>query len=338
MNRLFKISAIIFGCLGILIVAWLLDIGDIKTKTYVKQIVKMRVSPKRLGNPKTPSDYGMVYSDIDIITNDNIRLSGWEIPSKSNTNKTIIVNHPLTTTRYGSEEGLDGVSVEFLPMIKHLHNAGYNIVMYDHRGQGDSDGGYGKTVKGEEAPVGAGVTEWQDVVASVKYVNNHPEFKNDKIALLSQCMGANATFLAWRKESELFKTSNISCMVAIQPTVSYNMIDRFIKIKTKMDLVDAVESEQKKQFGFGYANSVEDIKSLTVPILFSQVRKDQYTFNESLNKNDLEEIIEACPTNSEVVWIGPEEATPYGEGKRFEGYGYFNQYPEELLSFLEKNI
>ena len=85
-------------------------------------------------------------------------------------------------------------------------------------------------------------------------------------------------------------------------------------------------------------NSVEDIKSLTVPILFSQVRKDQYTFNESLNKNDLEEIIEACPTNSEVVWIGPEEATPYGEGKRFEGYGYFNQYPEELLSFLEKNI
>ncbi len=338
MNRLFKISAIIFGCLGILIVAWLLDIGDIKTKTYVKQIVKMRVSPKRLGNPKTPSDYGMVYSDIDIITNDNIRLSGWEIPSKSNTNKTIIVNHPLTTTRYGSEEGLDGVSVEFLPMIKHLHNAGYNIVMYDHRGQGDSDGGYGKTVKGQEAPVGAGVTEWQDVVASVKYVNNHPEFKNDKIALLSQCMGANATFLAWRKESELFKTSNISCMVAIQPTVSYNMIDRFIKIKTKMDLVDAVESEQKKQFGFGYANSVEDIKSLTVPILFSQVRKDQYTFNESLNKNDLEKIIEACPTNSEVVWIGPEEAIPYGEGKRFEGYGYFNQYPEELLSFLEKNI
>ena len=338
MNRLFKISAIIFGCLGILIVAWLLDIGDIKTKTYVKQIVKMRVSPKRLGNPKTPSDYGMVYSDIDIITNDNIRLSGWEIPSKSNTNKTIIVNHPLTTTRYGSEEGLDGVSVEFLPMIKHLHNAGYNIVMYDHRGQGDSDGGYGKTVKGQEAPVGAGVTEWQDVVASVKYVNNHPEFKNDKIALLSQCMGANATFLAWRKESELFKSSNISCMVAIQPTVSYNMIDRFIKIKTKMDLVDAVESEQKKQFGFGYANSVEDIKSLTVPILFSQVRKDQYTFNELLNKNDLEEIIEACPTNSEVVWIGPEEATPYGEGKRFEGYGYFNQYPEELLNFLKKNI
>ena len=263
----------------------------------------MRVSPKRLGNPKTPSDYGMVYSDIDIITNDNIRLSGWEIPSKSNTNKTIIVNHPLTTTRYGSEEGLDGVSVEFLPMIKHLHNAGYNIVMYDHRGQGDSDGGYGKTVKGEEAPVGAGVTEWQDVVASVKYVNNHPEFKNDKIALLSQCMGANATFLAWRKESELFKSSNISCMIAIQPTVYYNMIDLFIKIKTKMDLVDAVESEQKKQFGFGYANSVEDIKSLTVPILFSQVRKDQYTFNESLNKNDLEiikgiDLSELCITSS----------------------------------------
>ncbi|MEC7872318.1 MAG: alpha/beta fold hydrolase [Candidatus Neomarinimicrobiota bacterium] len=338
MNKVLKISGIILGSLGFIAGIWFSDLGGIKSKVYVGQIVKMRVSPKRLSNLKMPSDYGMDYKDIDIITNDQIRLSAWEIPSKIESNKTIIVNHPLTTTRYGSEEGLDGVSVEFLPMIRHLHDAGYNVVMYDHRGQGDSDGGFDKTLKGKEAPVGAGVTEWQDVVASVKYVNNHPLFKNDNIALLSQCMGANATFLAWRKETEFLKNSNISCMVAIQPTVSYNMIDRFIKIKTKMDLVDAVEAEQKKQFGFGYANSVEDIKSLTVPVLFSQVRKDQYTFNESSNKNDIEEIISACPTNNEVVWVGPDEKIPFGTGKRFEGYGYFNKYPEELLSFLKKNM
>ena len=133
----------------------------------------MRVAPKRLAIPKTPRDYAMLYSDVDIITKDNIRLSAWEIPSPTASDKTVIVNHPLTTTRYGSDARLDGVAAEFLPMVKHLHDANYNIVMYDHRGQGESDGGLGAEAIGSEALVGAGVTEWQDVAASLRYVLTH---------------------------------------------------------------------------------------------------------------------------------------------------------------------
>ena len=36
-------------------------------------------------------------------------------------------------------------------MIKHLHEANYNIIMYDHRGQGDSEGGIGSKSIGTEA-------------------------------------------------------------------------------------------------------------------------------------------------------------------------------------------
>ena len=68
--------------------------------------------------------------------------------------------------------------------------------MYDHRGQGESDGGIGSKSKGTEAPVGAGVTEWQDVSASLRYVLDHSDFSDDEIIFL-KCMGANATFLAW---------------------------------------------------------------------------------------------------------------------------------------------
>lgn len=331
-------AILLSGAIALIAIVWFTDLGGLKTTLYVNQIVKMRVSPKRLSNPENPLDYGMAYKDIDIITDDGIRLSAWEIPAESASNKTIIVNHPLTTTRFGSVEGLDGVSVKFLPMIKHLHDAKYNIVTYDHRGQGDSEGGYGKTVKGKEAPVGAGATEWQDVIASIKYVNNHPDFKNDAIGLLSQCMGANATFLAWSKVPELFNNSNITCLVANQPTISHSMIGRFIQAKTKMNLVDAVEAQQIKQFGFGFANSLENIKGVTVPVLFSQVRKDQYTFDNEKNKNDIEKIVAACPTENELIWIGPDEAKPYGTGKRFDGYGYFNQYPEELLNFFNKHM
>ena len=102
---------------------------DVRDSILVDQIVKMRVSPKRLGNPKNPGDYGMNYSNVDIVTTDMVRLSAWEILSPQPSDITVIVNHPLTNTRYGSETGLDGVAAEFLPMIKHLHEANYNVVI-----------------------------------------------------------------------------------------------------------------------------------------------------------------------------------------------------------------
>ena len=54
---------------------------DVRDSILVDQIVKMRVSPKRLGNPKNPGDYGMNYQRKDIVTTDMVRLSAWEILS-----------------------------------------------------------------------------------------------------------------------------------------------------------------------------------------------------------------------------------------------------------------
>ncbi|MGB0609158.1 MAG: alpha/beta hydrolase [Paracoccaceae bacterium] len=206
---------------GVAAFIWFANPFDLRDRMLVSQIVQMRVAPKRLEIPKTPRDYAMLYSDVDIITEDNIRLSAWEIPSPTPSDKTVIVNHPLTTTRYGSDAGLDGVAAEFLPMVKHLHDANYNIVMYDHRGQGESDGGLGSKAIGSEALVGAGITEWQDVAASLRYVLAHPQFGDDDIFFLSQCMGANATFLAWKKEPDLFSNPQIKGLIANQPTLSF---------------------------------------------------------------------------------------------------------------------
>jgi len=322
-------------CLGLL---WVTNLGGFKTGIYVNQIVKMRVSPKRLVNIKTPKDYGMDYKDIDIMSSDGVRLSAWEIPAAVSSDKTIIVNHALSTTRYGSVEGLDGVSVEYLPMIKHLHDEGYNIVMYDHRGQGDSDGGTLKTLRGKEAPVSVGITEWQDVVGSLQFVKGHADYGDDQIAFISQCMGANATFHAWSKELALFSDPKIKALSAIQPPISYKMNERLIKEKTGMDIVDAVLAKQKEDYGFGFANAMEDVKSLTVPVLFSQVKKDVYTFDAKTGVNDVQHIYDTTPTEKQLIWIEETGTKPHGTGKRFDGYGYYNKYPEELLEFLNRHF
>ena len=92
--------------IGVAAFIWFANPFDLRDRVLVSQIVKMRVAPKRLAIPKTPSDYAMLYSDVDIVTKDNIRLSAWEIPSPTPSDKTVIVNHPLTTTRYVQIPGL----------------------------------------------------------------------------------------------------------------------------------------------------------------------------------------------------------------------------------------
>jgi pimeloyl-ACP methyl ester carboxylesterase len=331
----------LFWGVGIVVVGLVIGLFtnpfNIRNEILARSIVDMRVAPERLPNPKNPEDYGMNYSNVNFTTADNIRLSAWEIPSKTPSDKTVIVNHPLLTTRYGSEEGLDGVEAEFLPMVKHLHEAGYNVVMYDHRGQGDSEGGIGSTAIGDESPIGVGLLEWQDVVASLRYVMNHPDFFDDEIVFLSQCMGANATFLAWQKEPELFANPKIKGVIANQPTMSYEFSERYIRKNAfGLNLVDDVLRVQLEKYGFGFTEVLKYVPSLTVPVLFAQVEKDIYTFNEETGENDIQRIMEATPTEHEIVWIGSDQEISFGSDKRFDAYQYFNSHPERILSFLDK--
>jgi hypothetical protein len=196
--------------------------------------------------------------------------------------------------------------------------------------------GIGSASIGTEALVGAGVTEWQDVAASLRYVLGHADLGDDEIVFLSQCMGANATFLAWKNEPDLFANPQIKGLIANQPTLSYNMTDRFIRAKTGFDLVDRVLAAQRERHGFGFAEALDYVPSLTVPVLYAQVEEDVYTFNTQTGQNDIQEILDATPTEHEIVWIGPDQETPFGTGNRFDGYQYFNQHPEALLKFLAK--
>jgi hypothetical protein len=60
---------------------------NIRNEFLANRIVELRVAPERLGNPKDPSDYGMDFHNVDIVTADNVRLSAWEIPAAAPSKK-----------------------------------------------------------------------------------------------------------------------------------------------------------------------------------------------------------------------------------------------------------
>ena len=176
-------------------------------------------TPPRTPILRTPADYDLEYEEISFKTEDGVLIKGWFIPA--NSDKLIISNHFSPANRYGFAghmEGLDfagGFEVNFLPRYKALQEAGYNILAYDLRCHGESEGG-------EKGVTGVGYWEWQEVLASLDYVKNRPDTANHKVSLMSMCMGANATINAMEKKPEAFK--DIKSLIAIAPLRDGNKI------------------------------------------------------------------------------------------------------------------
>ena len=108
---------------------------------------------------------------------DGVALEAWFIPADSD--KLLIVNHPMTCNRYGFPGHLapwntmfGGFEVNFLPDLKNLHDAGYNILTYDLRNCGMSGTGNNNTS-------GLGLLECRDVVGSVRYAKSRKDFAFD---------------------------------------------------------------------------------------------------------------------------------------------------------------
>lgn len=84
--------------------------------------------PGRSAPAATPAHWAMAYSDVAFKTADGLVLRGWWIPGSAH--KTVVMVHGLGSNR---DEPL-GKSV-------YLHRAGYNLLVFDLRGSGQSQGG-----------------------------------------------------------------------------------------------------------------------------------------------------------------------------------------------------
>ena len=121
--------------------------------------------PRRPLGP-TPAARGMAYSDLAFTTADGLTLRGWWIPGTRHA--TIVMVHGLSSNR---REPLDKAG--------YLHAAGYNLLVFDLRGHGESQGD-GSTM---------GLREPLDVRAAVAEARS---LDAGPIALFGYSLGASA--------------------------------------------------------------------------------------------------------------------------------------------------
>lgn len=295
-------------------------------------VVKAGTEPDRMPVWRTPAHYGMEFRDVSIAASDGIRLSAWEIV-RPDTRRLAIVNHPLTCNRYGTSKGVDDVPVEFLPMVRHLYVAGYSILTYDQRAQGESDGNKGaKQLGPTECVGGSGAEEWKDVIGVLNYVKeNWPEHE---VVLVGQCMGANAIFKLFTEQPTAFDGVNVKCFAALQPTRSNQMRGRMTQIKVGVNLAEDAGKLQVELHGFAGVDCVANAPDVRLPTLVAGMKADIYA-GDNGEGDDMQAVFDALTVEKRLLFFGPGTDKPFGKGLRFEGYGYYNYHPEELVDFLD---
>ncbi|MBA2810581.1 hypothetical protein E0500_025090 [Streptomyces sp. KM273126] len=73
-----------------------------------------------------------------------------------------------------------------------------------------------------------GLTEYRDIIGSLRYAADHPDTKNMKKALLSVCLGANSTAVAWARHSAEF--AQIRALILHQPLTGRSVGEQFSKV------------------------------------------------------------------------------------------------------------
>lgn len=90
------------------------------------QTLVRRVPPSP---PESPERYGLASESVQFVSRDGLRIDAWWIPAAQATKRTVIICH-----------GREGSRERELPHAHSLHKAGFNVLMFDFRAHGRSEG------------------------------------------------------------------------------------------------------------------------------------------------------------------------------------------------------
>jgi hypothetical protein len=277
---------------------------------------------------RRPDEYGMAYEEVFFPSLDGVPLEGWFIPAPSD--KLIIANHPMPCNRYGFPGHLPpwntwfgGFEVNFLPELKHLHDAGYNILTYDIRNHGMSGQGNGGIA-------GIGLLECRDVVGSLHYAKSRPDTASMRTGLYSRCMGGNSTIIAMAKWPKEF--DHIQALFLLQPASGRTFIERGAE-NIKLDPKKAAKRLDERihelsGFHLDEMSPTPSAGHVKVPTFLAQLRRDSIVNAEQ----DTQEIFDALGSQEkQLFWIE-------GSDQRFYAYNYFGEHPDLLVGWFDKHM
>jgi alpha-beta hydrolase superfamily lysophospholipase len=129
---------------------------------------------------RDPADAGLYYRDLTLTTADGLDLAGWYVPAELPGAPSIILAHGLLDSKW-----------TMLRLVPWLHEAGYNVMLFDFRGHGAS----------AKQPTTIGPAEVLDVQAALDWLD--AEGAGGWVGGLGMSLGASALVNTAVKDNRL---------------------------------------------------------------------------------------------------------------------------------------
>ncbi len=249
----------------------------------------------------TPADFGLSYEDISFCSRvDNLLLKGWYIPSGSN--KTIIAMP-------GGKQTREDRSTKMLELCVELAKKGYNILVFERRGCGQSQSARFKyrSILG------------RDFSGAIDYIRNRSG-KAEHIVLLGVSIGASAAIASARENDDIEAVICDSCFTSIPEMtqrVLTNTFKPFVIFKPGSVLMGRLF------FGLDRESAIDKVPYINCPMFFINGSEDT-----SVPPYDAYSLLNASNNPADYIWIADGAAHSQS----------YMTYPEEYVEKIDKFI
>ena len=214
------------------------------------------------------------------------------------------------------EKSLWNKDIPFLKQVKYLNEAGYSVLLYDMRNHGESE---------QCGWITWGKDERKDILAAVKYIAQHPDYKNADIGLLSICMGQAASTFAFGMEPEMKQIKNLKTMISIQP-LTYDYFAANMGLPMFLVNSGSKYSKNKRNTDLTGDSFLPYVKDISVPTLVIQNNNDPMT-----DLNMVKQYYNDLTVEKEILWLDLEK-------KRAAAYDWLGKNPEPIVGWFNKYL
>lgn len=294
-RRLARVLAVVF-------VVLLLAAGAAISAVSWKS-AKSLVHPEREFATDDPSRLGLPFQEVELRTEDGLRLSAWWMPANGTPRASVVFLHG-----YGDNKN------QSLHVAPFLHEAGYNVLAFDFRAHGRSEG--------DQTTVG--LVETRDVQAAILWLMTRSHSNDTRVVLFGWSMGA-ATAINAAADLSGVEALVADSAFATLTNIASNSITYFTDLpKWPFGPLAVLFAGWMVGHDVGDNRPIDAMESLDAPVLVIQGSADVIT----LPDDDGRALAEAAPEGS-ALWL--VEGADHVEALDVAG----EEYERRVLAFLD---
>ncbi|MGI8925444.1 MAG: alpha/beta hydrolase [Tepidiformaceae bacterium] len=254
----------------------------------------------------TLAGFGLEAEDVRFESRDGTTIAAWFVRGEGKQGATVLLLHGYGQSR-----------AELLPHAAYLHDDGYNVLLIDFRGCGES-GGNGVTL---------GAHEPLDVMAAIDYLQARPEVDQRRIAVQGVSLGASAGIMAAAEDGRIVAVVAKSAFTDVRATVARSF-EYYIGLPAfPFAPVSVFISERRLGADMDDVRPIDSVARLgTRPVFIIDDLDDQRIPDRSGEK------LYAAASGPKELWL--IAGAGHADGFKFEPLAY----RAKVLSFLEAQL